>query len=344
MTILQETLQHITLADAQQSGRLTLIPLQSSVEVAMDYVLLDAAQAEGLATVTEVSEDGSVPELLLDNGASLSLFLLDGEELLGAKQNRIVNLSLLIPGKTRQTIPVSCVEAGRWHHQSDTFASTDRAFFASGRARKSADVTASMASVGSRRTNQGAVWEDVSTALEDFEVASQTDAVSDLYDNRASALDAMQQDFHVGANHVGGVFAIDGKVVGIELFDASSTWQALMPKLLRSYSIDALRESNSGLPEKNPDEPDLTASVQAFLERLAAAKTEQFDAVGEGSDLRMMEDDISGGALLAKDRIIHFCAFALEDGSGPARMKSRRSTWGVDVGRTVEASVQGEEF
>lgn len=41
-------------------------------------------------------------------------FLLDGEELVGAKQNRILNLSILVPGQTSLEIPVSCVEQSRW--------------------------------------------------------------------------------------------------------------------------------------------------------------------------------------------------------------------------------------
>ena len=54
------------------------------------------ARQQGLAAVTEVSESGSVPTLLLDNTADEALFLLDGEELIGAKQNRILNTTILI--------------------------------------------------------------------------------------------------------------------------------------------------------------------------------------------------------------------------------------------------------
>ncbi|WP_008294143.1 ARPP-1 family domain-containing protein [Congregibacter litoralis] len=327
MTVFQETLQHISVGQVQRSGRLSVFPLLSSVSTIADYTLLDSAQAEGLATVSEISEGGSVPELLLDNASELSLFLLDGEELLGAKQNRIVNLSLLVPGGTKQTIPVSCVEAGRWNYDSEAFKSSDRTFFASGRARKSADVTGHMGTSGSRRTDQGAVWDDVSFALSDFKVASETSAVSALYDSQSGSLDEFEQAFAITEGQVGAVFAIDGEVRGMELFDATSTWQALMPKVLRSYAIDALRADRLDAPAGDSADAQPELAAREFLDRVASAHVERFEALGEGSDLRVVEDSLSGGGLFAKDRIVHLCAFAMDTGSST---RQRQQTMELD--------------
>jgi hypothetical protein len=49
--------------------------------------------------------------------------VVDGEELVGAQQNRIVNATFLIAGLTEVTIPVGCVEQGRWSYRSQDFAS-----------------------------------------------------------------------------------------------------------------------------------------------------------------------------------------------------------------------------
>jgi hypothetical protein len=87
-----------------------------------------------LARVTEVSAIGGVPELKLINDADRPVLLLDGEELVGAKQNRILNVTVLAGAHSTIVIPVSCVEAGRWHHLSAEFAPSDRAHFATGRA------------------------------------------------------------------------------------------------------------------------------------------------------------------------------------------------------------------
>src|SRR5690606_1658034 len=98
--------------------------------------LLGAADARrgagvGGAEVTGVSEAGAVPHLRLLNRGAGQVFLLDGEELAGAKQNRILNLSLLVPGGTALDIPVSCVEQGRWSWRDGKrgFAGTERVAF-----------------------------------------------------------------------------------------------------------------------------------------------------------------------------------------------------------------------
>ena len=41
--------------------------------------------------ITEVSEGGSVPELRVVNKGDARILVLDGEELRGAKQNRVLN-------------------------------------------------------------------------------------------------------------------------------------------------------------------------------------------------------------------------------------------------------------
>jgi len=315
MTAIHEALEQIKPGDIQQAGRLTIIQLSCAAPRTPDYVLLDAAQAEGLATVSEVSDGGSVPELLLNNRASLPLFLLDGEELVGAKQNRIVNLSMLIPASSERRIPVSCVEAGRWAYRSEHFASSDRVLFSRGRARKAADVTAQLDAAGARGTNQSAVWDDVSDALADFDVGSDTQAVADLYEQQEQQLAQLIELMSANDDTVGAVFLIDGKVCGLEVFDAAPTWQKLMPKVLRGYGIDALRD-NAGRPHTPTSSADALAEAEAFLHSVAATSAKSFDAVGEGEDLRFVGEAVTGGALQSQGRIIHLCAFAAESAPG----------------------------
>ena len=106
------------------------------------------ALARGWVTVTEVGEGGHVPELKVVNRGDVAVLLLDGEELVGAKQNRVLNLTILVPPQHTATIPVSCVESGRWRHVSHQFGSASRTQFAEGRAAKMRQVTSSLEANG----------------------------------------------------------------------------------------------------------------------------------------------------------------------------------------------------
>jgi hypothetical protein len=81
------------------------------------YLSLDEAMGNSLIEITEVSESGDVPNLKVMNKAEIAILILAGEELVGAKQNRIVNATFMIGGGRTVTIPVSCVEQGRWHYR-----------------------------------------------------------------------------------------------------------------------------------------------------------------------------------------------------------------------------------
>jgi hypothetical protein len=107
---------------------------QESKSSTVAYLVLDEALATGQFRITEVSEIGSVPRLLAINDTNSPVFLLDGEELVGAKQNRVLNLSVMLAPKSQTEIPVSCVEAGRWRTTSHAFRAAERVQFARGRA------------------------------------------------------------------------------------------------------------------------------------------------------------------------------------------------------------------
>ena len=111
-------LDQVTLGQPQVVHNLTLYPLLAEGPPEAGYRVLDEALAAGCTRVTETSEGGSVPELRFKNDCEIPVLLLDGEELVGAKQNRILNLTLLVGAHQDIVIPVSCVEAGRWSAQS----------------------------------------------------------------------------------------------------------------------------------------------------------------------------------------------------------------------------------
>jgi hypothetical protein len=104
-----ETWQRMIFGDVQSHGMLAVLPIMADLPTGPEYLTLGEALAAGTLTITEISEGGSVPELAVINEGNLPVLLLDGEELAGAKQNRVVNTTILLKEHSKIVIPVSCV-------------------------------------------------------------------------------------------------------------------------------------------------------------------------------------------------------------------------------------------
>jgi hypothetical protein len=307
MKIISEAADRIRVGRSMTYRNLTIFPLFGSPDKSTDYLTLDEALAQKCAAITEVSDGGSVPELKFVNSGDRRVFLLDGEELIGAKQNRVLNLSILAPAGKTLIVPVSCVESGRWHHRSREFSSAPRVHYAEGRARKMAQVSASLRTTGQRRSDQGEVWHHIEEKFHTFQASSGTSAMSDLYAHEAGRIEDYVRGFSVLEGQTGAVFAISGRIAGLELFDCSGTLRKLFPKILRSYSLDAIEAAMS---ESRKRKPQCTVEkAAAFVKRVSRAKAEEFPAVGEGRDLRLTGRNLTGAALAADDNIVHLSAF-----------------------------------
>jgi hypothetical protein len=160
--IVQSYVEQLQIGEAQSFKNLTVYPLFSTQQAYFAYLTLDEALIRGLVEISEIDSQGSVPELRLTNNSDLMILILDGEELVGAKQNRIVNTTMLIPAKLTTVIPVSCVEQGRWTHKTQCFFSEERLASPSMRAMKAEHVRHTVKEFGEYRSDQGAIWDQIS--------------------------------------------------------------------------------------------------------------------------------------------------------------------------------------
>jgi hypothetical protein len=116
------------------------------------------------------------------------------------------------------------------------------------------------------------------------------------------------------------MFEIDGAVAGLDLFDKETTLAKVLPKLVRSFALDAVEDSS----DQKPDESDERATQ--FVGLVAQAGVEQFPAVGLGEDLRLSGRAVSGGGLYVDGAIVHLFAFpgqAARTREAPDRIRSR---------------------
>ncbi|HSH09293.1 MAG TPA: DUF6569 family protein, partial [Oceanipulchritudo sp.] len=111
----------LTVRESRTIQNLTIFPVFLSHTTGPVYIASSEALEHHGMEVREVSAGGTVPNLMVVNPSDMHVLLLDGEELRGAKQNRIINTTLLLAPRSQTTIPVSCTEQGRWHYSSPTF-------------------------------------------------------------------------------------------------------------------------------------------------------------------------------------------------------------------------------
>lgn len=308
----------VTFGDGVTVHGLGVIPLMAEAPSNLSpIVLIDEAITAGFLTVTETSEAGDVPFLKVENTGETPVLILEGEELVGGKQNRIVNASILIPSGTVAKIPVSCMEAGRWHSRSSEFTSGEAIFRAKSRAVQKESVSRNLMSEGSFRSDQHAVWDEVSDTLHEFETASPTSDFRAGRENVAHRIEEFVQRIHARENQIGAVFLAENQVLGCELLGSPNLFASALEKVVRSFAMDVLRA------------PDLqTLPVQKaeqWWQQVLEASLTSRESPGTGQDVRMSEPHSIGSGLVWNGSMVHFSCFPKEDSTGDDRRRSRRA-------------------
>ena len=119
---------------------------------------------------------------------------------------------------------------------------------------------------GVRPSDQGAIWDEI-----DDEVARGWARVRhagrqrDVREGQRPNLDTSSRGSSRIDGQVGAIFAIRGQIAGLDVFDSPRTWASLMPKLVRSYGLDAL---DMGIGGDGFAEP----SPRRFLDAVSAAR------------------------------------------------------------------------
>lgn len=265
------------------------------------YMSLDEALSSGSLSISEITAAGSVQDLCAANEADEPVLILDGEVLRGAKQNRISNATMLLPPRSRTTIPVSCVEAGRWSYREKVLAASNHTFFLAGRARKAESVSRSITGGNGRRGDQRRIWSDIDDLLSAMQVHSPTSSICDAYDHSSALLDLCSDAFVPTAHQVGLIYSIDGIPLGLDLFGSPDIFDRSLPKLIRGAALQ-LHESRRARQVDH-------CSPELFWQAVTSANTSAFPAVGLGLEHRICEPAISGGAIFVDNRLVHLYAF-----------------------------------
>ena len=305
MDTMQAFVETLKVSRKQSHRNLTVIPLLASDHGDPDYLTLEEGLSQGSVIITEISTGGSVPELKLVNKSADKVLVVDGEELMGAKQNRIVNASFLITALSEIVIPVSCVEQGRWSYRSAMFSSGEKIMPPSLKREYQKNVACSLERGAGYRSDQGMIWNEIEEKARRMKVKSSTGAMADLFDDQKVRLDDYLKAFHLMDNQVGALFAINGGIVGMESFGHWQTFSKFFKKLIQSYALDALDWLEEGKEEKEVS----VADIRRFLEGVQNAPQKTYPSLGLGENIRFQGPFVSGAALLNDGFVLHLSGF-----------------------------------
>jgi hypothetical protein len=279
---------------------------------------LKEALDKQVLTIKEVSHEGSVPELKVINGGKIPVLLLDGEEVVGAKQNRVLNTTILVKEKSELVIPVSCTEQGRWAYRERDFSDSDTLMSTKIRRIKAQTVSDTLADSQEYRSDQGTVWTAISEMSEEAGAHSETGAMKEAFDEKKDDLNDYLRAFPAVTNQKGLLALIDGEVVGFDFISRERAYGLLHPKLLKSYAMDAILQKTM-----LTEEPDVN-KAEEFISKTQKCKEKKYESVGKGWDYRYDGKSVVGSALKFGIKVIHMAFFVITESDKAGEMASSR--------------------
>ena len=312
----------IEVGEPDVAGPLAVYPLFGP-EAGLSYVAFAAAHEQ--VAITELEGGASVNDLVVHNSGADPVLLYEGEEVIGAQQNRVLDISILVAAGSKTRIPVSCVEQGRWdgRRHRERFRPSPQA--ADPRMRKLKNKRARMnADAGlEARADQGEVWQEVASRDAEMGAASPTGAMSDIYEARRDGLADIRSGVDLRDGQCGAVAVIGGRIEMLDFVGRPDVYAALHPAIVEGYALDALAFREGRVA--GPAEPVDAATVRGFtLLACDARATGSADGPGLGRTLRFEDNGVEGSALVAEGELVQMTAFP-SDGSGEADAAGPRS-------------------
>jgi hypothetical protein len=287
-----------------------------------EYIAFAQGREQGVR-ILEREERASVNELVIENPTNLPVLLYEGEEVLGAQQNRIFDVSVLVAAGSKLEVPVGCVEAGRWdssRHTDDLHPSRHAAYLKLRQMKaksKSRRVHERLSAFTEARADQSAIWSDVESKAAYHGTRSPTGAMYDIYEGRRAALEELRGAIRLHPGQAGAIAAIGGNLVVLDYVSRPDVFAALHGPLVQGYALDALEAH-----ETDPPAIEAASGFALLVSDCGVARRTQ--SLGLGDEIRIAANGVAGSALAVDGELVQLTAFP--DGEGRRDRAAARTT------------------
>lgn len=258
-------------------------------------VSLDEAINDGVVELKDVLDVGSIS---IANRGNTPLLVLEGESIVGARQDRIFNSTAVVEADSEAVVPVSCVEKNRWRGSS-TFKSSMTLAFPYLRSVLRSSVTLNLVSKGKRNSDQNSIWAVVDKTLSVTRTMSRTNSMHDAYSNLKDEIERYTEELGE-LNEVSGYMVFVGdKFVSLDVFPSRELLKKYEKKLFASYAMQGIldRYGYSGLRK-------IEISVEQ-LRDLDKLNYKLFRGLSGGKELRTTDDILAEVVVDDDDRLLY---------------------------------------
>ena len=172
--------------------------------------------------MTESTEAGQVSRIKISNHSEHMVFIMAGEQLVGCKQNRVLNSSIMVPSHTEIPLPVSCVERRRWGYSSSVFSSPHTSSHYTLRAMVAGQASKSYRIAGVPVSDQAELRGEISRKLDVMGSPSSSDALQDMFRDYEVKLRELEEKLPAPADCNGAAF-VTGALSSEPTFSTSRT-------------------------------------------------------------------------------------------------------------------------
>lgn len=291
-----------------KSGALSILQFVTDNVNTFKYISLAKALRKNYIEVKEIDQSGRVNNLSLVNKSKKFIFISDGDILTGAKQNRVMNTSVLVYPESTLNVPVSCVERGRWRYSQREFSDSEFSAPVKMRGSKAKDIKQNLKINNRYFADQSKVWSEVNEYERVYSCNSDTSNLSDIFYEKRQDIESLIKEFKPDKNSNGLAIFVYNKLVNLEIYNRKKIYIEYFAKLLKSAAFDLVFTKRC---ENKITESEAHFKTNDFMNKHNDIKFDIHKGVGAGTEKRFETQDFTGFELDYENIMIHIAALSL---------------------------------
>lgn len=224
--LLTNYLDQAGVAPSVQVGRVTFFPIVLKQTRELDLITMDQALRRGVLSIEELDSADVNQARFVNRDTRDTIFVMAGEIIAGGKQNRTLATDALLAPGASTVLPIYCVQRGRWEGNRDFSKAPSMAPQA---VREKAAAGAS----------QRELWDEVARANDRLGGANRSEDLAEAMTKGEAAKRIPELRGRVvpslPGNAAGVVVAVDGRIVGADLFNSARLFGLVRDEVVDSY-------------------------------------------------------------------------------------------------------------